>query len=148
TICGLTKKHPFEQQFAISFNDNSQSSSAPALVKLHGSIGSEKLVPPTWQKGLHPEVRPLLQRAHALLSRANHLRVIGYSLPLTDVYVPYLLKAGLRNATNLKTIDVLCLDSDGQVKKRYDDLIDFPEFRFRSDDVRSYLESIASRIES
>jgi len=119
----------------------------PSLVTLHGSIDGQ-IVPPTWQKGFHPEVQPLLQRAHALLGEANHLRIIGYSLPETDSYVPYLLKAGLRTTRNLKSVDVLCLDKGSKVQSRFDSLFEFPEYRFRNDDVLNYVDSIATRIDS
>ena len=151
SVCDITREHPFEKSLAISFDSivRPPAANAPALVKLHGSVDHEILVPPTWQKVLHPEVKPLLQRAHSSLREANHLRIIGYSLPTTDSYVPYLLKAGLRAARNLKSIDVLCLDNvEQEVKKRYDSLFDFHEFRFRSENVINYLNGITIHIES
>lgn len=153
SVCELTRQHPFEEPHALAFDvhpGDPVRSGAPSLVKLHGSIDHETLIPPTWQKTLHPEVKPLWQRAHALLQKAHHLRIIGYSLPPTDGYVPYLLKAGLRHAPNLKSIHVLCLDKGNEagIEKRYDDLIDFRHYRFHNGDVISYLDSIASRLES
>jgi hypothetical protein len=45
-----------------------------------------------------------------------------------------------KKAQHLKTIDVLCLDPDGSVKKRFDELISFKDYRFRSYNVEAYLE--------
>lgn len=59
----------------------------PTLAKLHGSVDSGVIVPPTWKKAATPEIEAQWNAAHSLLIKANHIRVIGYSLPPTDAYV-------------------------------------------------------------
>lgn len=110
----------------------------PILCKLHGSVDSGTIVPPTWSKGTHSDIIPTWKVALSVLERANHIRVIGYSLPTADTYVRYLLRAAALTAPHLKQFDVLCLDPHGDVKQRYDDFIDFPRYRFRSASVSEY----------
>ena len=111
----------------------------PYLAKLHGTVASGKIIPPTWNKGLYTEIADAWQLAYRLLSTATQIRIVGYSLPETDSYVKYLLKSAVTEANNLKQIDVICLDPKGEVKDRYGDFIDFPNYRFAPLDVLSYL---------
>ena len=112
------------------------------LIKLHGSVDGD-IVPPTWNKSLHPEIEATWKLAHQLLSSANHIRFIGYSLPESDLYVRFLLKSAALESDNLKKIDVICLDDhQGSVQKRYRDFIEFPMFRFVSAYAENYLERI------
>lgn len=113
------------------------------LAKLHGSVSNKKIVPPTWNKGLHEDIREAWRLAYKLLTQANHIRIIGYSLPLADAYVKYLLKSAISHCEHLKSIDVLCLDSkEGSVKQRFDEFITYPKYRFMNKDVRLYLDKI------
>jgi hypothetical protein len=112
---------------------------APYLAKLHGTVASGKVIPPTWNKGLHPEMIPVWQLAYKLLSTATQIRILGYSLPETDSYVKYLLKSAITEARRLKQIDVICLDPKHDVRARYDEFIDFPNYRIAAADVLSYL---------
>jgi hypothetical protein len=115
------------------------------LAKLHGSAEEGGIVPPTWNKILHPEILQTWQMAHKILSQATQIRVIGYSLPDTDTYVRYLLKAAALIAPHLKCIDVLCLDSGGHVRRRYDEFVTLPTYRFVNGSVTDYLGSLAGR---
>jgi hypothetical protein len=109
------------------------------LAKLHGSIDTGEIVPPTWNKRLAPgNILKAWQIAHWLLANANHVRIIGYSLPEADSYIKYLLRAAIIHNPHLKSIDVLCIDHDGDVRKRYDDFIRFPNYRFKSVSVETY----------
>jgi hypothetical protein len=112
---------------------------APYLSKLHGTVESGNVIPPTWNKALHPEIQNIWQLAYKLISTATQIRVVGYSLPETDSYVKYLLKSAIVEARNLKQVDVICLDPKGDVRVRYDEFIDFPNYRFAPEDVSSYL---------
>jgi SIR2-like domain len=85
------------------------------LAKLHGCVSTGTIMPPTWNKYLNDKCQPGWELAYALLSEANHVRILGYSLPPSDAYVRYLLKSGLQHAEHLKTIDVACIDS-GRVR--------------------------------
>ena len=53
----------------------------------------------------------------------NQLRIIGFSLPIADSYIKYLLKASVINTDDLKKIDILCLDSGGGIRERYTSFI-------------------------
>ncbi len=100
------------------------------LAKLHGSVDIEKIVPPTWSKGVDDEIRHAWAVAYSQILNANHIRILGYSLPLADSYVKYLFKSAILKSQHLKTIDVICLDPDGSVKRRFDDFICFRNYRF------------------
>lgn len=112
----------------------------PILIKLHGSVDGE-IVPPTWSKSLNPSIALEWREAYRILGSANHIRIIGYSLPITDAYIQYLLKAAVLESTNLKSIDILCLDHDKSVLSRYRDLIHFPYTRFASADSAAYFKA-------
>jgi hypothetical protein len=116
---------PVEFRFAPSDADT-----APALAKLHGSVAGGAIVPPTWSKGAHPDIAPRWDLARQVLGRAQHLRFIGYSLPEADSYVRYLLKSAALESRHLKSIDVLCLDPDDSVERRFGDFVRFRKFRF------------------
>jgi hypothetical protein len=131
---------------------------APALTKLHGGVGEGNIVPPTWSKGSHASMRPNWRLAEKLIAQANRIRVIGYALAPADAYVRYLFKLAMLTSTNLKSIDVLCLDPDGSVKTNYDSFVDahsFRGYRFVSQDFAQYTRflnneahSIGSQTES
>ncbi|MEO6326922.1 MAG: SIR2 family protein [Thermoanaerobaculia bacterium] len=75
----------------------------PCLVKLHGSVHDKSIVPPTWNKALHPDIKSAWQVAYDLLREATQICIIGYSLPITDAYVHYLFKAAFVEARHLKS---------------------------------------------
>lgn len=118
------------------------------LSKLHGSIDDKNIVPPTWNKSLRTDIKSYWELASQLLKEANHIRFIGYSLPDSDSYVKYLLKSSITEDQNLKTIDVICYDPDGSVKKRYDEFIVFPNYSFISAKTEDYLDGISVKEKS
>lgn len=132
----ISKMHAIK--FSRARDDKSKS---PYLAKLHGSLGEENIIPPTWNKSLQEKIELEWKLAYKLLSSANHIRFLGYSLPDNDAYVKYLLKSSLIESENLKKIDVVCLDPTGEVSKRYDLFISIkkPKYRFVSADIRNYL---------
>lgn len=115
------------------------------LAKLHGGVGrGEEIIPPTWNKSLnHQGIIPAWQIAYNVLSEAHHIRIVGYSLPMNDSYIRYLLRAAVIDSTHhhLKNIDVLCLDPDGSVKARYDEFMQFHKYRFCSARTEDYLKA-------
>lgn len=124
----------------------SEGDSGTPLAKLHGSIDAGTLVPPTWQKTLdETSVRDTWIRAYNILRTANEVRIIGYSLPESDAYVRYLLKAAAIDTPNLKRIDVICRDETGRVKARYDEFVRFHGYRFITGDTLSYLARTTGR---
>jgi hypothetical protein len=109
------------------------------IAKLHGSVDG-RILPPTWQKIINDdELRESWTKAAEWLSEANEIRILGYSLPPTDVYMRTLFASSLMESTNLQRVDVLCLDPTEGVKNRYLALFTFPCFRFMNTDVTRYL---------
>ena len=138
----LAKSHPYRH-----FDRDHKQYPSPGgrfngyLCKLHGSIDTGDIIPPTWNKRLaQGTLLKAWEIAHFLLQHANHVRIIGYSLPEADSYIKYLLRAASLNNLHLKTFDVLCLDRDETVRKRYDAFVCFPNYRFKSGCVKNYLE--------
>jgi hypothetical protein len=113
----------------------------PSLAKLHGSVDTDVVVPPTWNKALNHDLLASWKLAFKLLAETNHIRIIGYSLPIADAYVKYLLKAAVIHAPHLKSIDVICLDNTGEVRDRYERFVEFNRFRFSQRSVVDYLET-------
>ncbi|MCJ7585422.1 MAG: hypothetical protein MUO30_11730 [Anaerolineales bacterium] len=116
----------------------------PYLVKLHGSIDNHAIIPPTWNKTINAQISTEWKMAYKLLSSANYIRIVGYSLPNNDAYVRYLLKASILKSENLKRIDVLCKDDSGIVRERYDSFITlpYPKYRFCNGYVERYLSIV------
>lgn len=129
---GADKRIGFSQQTYQDHRDT-------YLAKLHGSADTGVIVPPTWNKGLNEQIRPAWRLAYNLLTEANHIRIIGYSLPIADAYIKYLLKAAIVHCEHLKSLDILCLDGDGSVEQRYNEFIIFPKKRFKNGSVWDYL---------
>ena len=63
------------------------------LAKLHGSVDADNIIAPTWNKNVARRILEAWRAAHNLLSSANEIRIIGYSLPVADAYIKYLLKS-------------------------------------------------------
>jgi hypothetical protein len=127
--------------FISEFGDKLQPFSQGTIIaKLHGSVGLENIVPPTWSKGVDRKILAAWRIAYQALVEATQIRIIGYSLPEADAYVKYLLKAAVIRAPHLKRLDVLCLGPDETVRRRYDAFLEFPLYRFKNDSVTNYLE--------
>lgn len=134
-----------DAKFLTAANIGEGIMSNPFLAKLHGSVDTQTLVPPTWNKAIGEDVIPQWRFAAQLLANANHVRIVGYSLPTTDIYMKYLLRSAVVDTLRLKSIDVLCLDQDGSVRERYDEFIDFGRYRFVSGSILDYLETLTAR---
>jgi len=124
------------------FESDADVDSGCLLAKLHGSADTGLVVPPTWAKGTHRRIAEAWRNAHRVLTHANHIRFIGYSLPLTDSYIQYLLKSAVIESAHLKTIDVVCKDKEGSARSRYDAFMRFVDYRFQNRDVIEYLQAI------
>ena len=122
----------------------------PVIVKLHGSVDDGKIIPPTWNKTIAADerIKEEWKVAFKLLAEANCIRFIGYSLPKTDAYIRYLLKASVLANLHLKEITVICKDEGNFVKGVYDSFIKLPstKYRFINADTISYLNTIAEFI--
>ncbi|MCL4519486.1 MAG: SIR2 family protein [Thaumarchaeota archaeon] len=120
------------------------------LLKLHGCVTNpESIQLPTWNKNMYSEDRrQLLTLAHSILTNANQIRIIGYSLPDADTHVKYLLKLAGRDVFNLKKIDIICHASDkaeeDRLVARYRDFIGLNKGRFKNTNVIDYFTTIWS----
>jgi len=110
--------------------------------KLHGSVDRE-VIPPTWNKSSANTnlIRISWRVAYEMLVSANQIRIIGYSLPVSDSYIKYLLSVALKNSQHLRMIDVITLDSDKHTEERYNKLFTYPKFRFKNANFLNFLES-------
>lgn len=134
----------------IEFNKNSFDTTwnSSHLAKLHGCLNLTDIVPPTWAKGTHESIIPIWKNAFSILSEANIIRFLGYSLPLADSYLKYLLKSSVIEAPHLKSIDVICLDSDGATKDRYDNFFKFKNYRYLNGSVIEYFKELKKLVDS
>jgi hypothetical protein len=100
------------------------------IAKIHGSINFKSndipiIIPRTWNKTSDKRMKPVWKHAYDLLSAANKIIFIGYSLAETDLYVKYLLISGLKQSYNLKEIEIICKDdNENNVQKRYEKFFD------------------------
>jgi len=113
------------------------------LAKLHGSVHKGDIVPPTWAKGTHPSIVNTWKNAYQILKNSNHIRFVGYSLPVADSYLKYLLKSAVVDAPHLKSLDVICLDGYGDVRKRYESFFSLSSFRFKNASITDLAIAIA-----
>ena len=120
-----------------------------SYAKLHGSVDSE-IIPPNWNKSIQKKkIKNAWELAYKLLQEANQIRFIGYSLPITDSYVKYLVKAALTDfphLTHLRKIDVICYDPKGDVENRYREFIKLNNFRFLSQKFEVILTLINDKL--
>jgi hypothetical protein len=107
-------------------------------------VDGHEIIPPTWSKSQLASIMPQWKHPEELLERANHIRVIGYSLPVSDTYIRYLLKATVINNKNLKHIDVVNIDSNGETKARFGNFVNFKYTRFATKRVEDYLAAVFS----
>ncbi len=111
------------------------------IAKLHGSAEDLNIIPPTWNKKIDNEILSTWKMARLLLEEANHIRILGYSLPVSDTYIQYLLKTAMLKSSHLKTIDIIGLDNiEGELENRYDRFIEFKYKRFKNANIMEYLE--------
>jgi len=111
------------------------------IAKLHGCM-TRDIIPPTWNKSsAHSnDVVNSWKLAYEMLVEANQIRIIGYSLPVSDSYIKYLLSVAFKNSKHLKKVDVLTFDSDKKTYERYDKLFAFPKFQFKNCKFEEFLK--------
>ena len=115
-----------------------------SYAKIHGTLDPLLIIPMTWNKTSTKDIQNQYEFAHHLLSGAKEIRFIGYSLPEADNHLKYLFINGLMGADNLQKIDVICLDDDGIVEKRYGKLFSFRDLRFKNINVLDYMTNLCS----
>jgi hypothetical protein len=123
-------------------NDNVVPSHSVILSKLHGCVEKMNIVPPTWNKTSNESLLQVWKNAQSQLKEANHIRIIGYSLPLSDSYMKFMFKSSLLDSRHLKSIDVITLDPTGEIQQRYDQFIDYNYYSFKNGNVIDYLTNL------
>lgn len=118
--------------------ENTDLGEALEIAKLHGSVGGE-IVAPTSLKWAVRKVADAWKTAYRLFSEANHIRILGYSLPESDGYIRYLLSAAATTSENLKRIDVV--NTDPRMKEHFRKYVCFRDARFCKIDSSVYLRS-------
>ena len=93
------------------------------------------IVPPTWNKTqYHSKLSIVWSRAAQVLSEAENIFVIGYSLPLSDMFFRYLYALGTVGPSTLRRFWVFNPDSTGVTKSRFKELlgqgIQEPRFKY------------------
>ncbi|MBN1639123.1 MAG: SIR2 family protein [Ignavibacteriales bacterium] len=148
-ICNHINKH-YKSESDIKFaNTNDETPSAPHLIKLHGCVSTGEIIPPTWNKSLlNKETEKSWKLAHQVLRNANYIRIVGYSLPINDSYIKYLLKSALIDIEipHLKQIDIICQSVDDNIKNRYFEFINFKDVRFVNKDFSLFLKDLEKSI--
>lgn len=138
---------------SIEFNSNDKADFEIPYLKLHGSLNwcsrttpkqdeniSDELrpanapiqaaetpliLPPVFNKMNSGNVNSVWQNGLEILREAKHIILVGYSLPKTDIYMQYFLKAAVGPNSNLQKIIVfdpaLFHNDEGneQMRKRY-----------------------------
>ncbi len=92
------------------------------------------IVPPTWNKTRYHEGIASVWRAAAReLAEAEHIAVVGYSLPETDMFFRYLYAIGTLGDARLKTFLLVDPDPSGRVERQFRDMLgSATEARFRA----------------
>lgn len=126
-----------KSKIPLKFNTNETA----GLFKLHGCISDGSLIPPTWAKTKNEELVNTWKSAYKVLSEANVIEILGYSLPPSDAYFQYFLKTAILNNENLKKINVSCLDSTGIVKRNYENLFCYRNFEFYNENLKNLIFS-------
>lgn len=141
--------HSYDTSLLLNTNLNNEKDGFLDLIKLHGSADEpESIVPPTWNKILSRDKSLLWKKAYEFLSNSYEIRVLGYSLPISDVYFRYFLMSCIRASTRLEKFQVFSLDPTGYVQKNYTEFFE-PEaglLEFYHTDVLDYLKKIYDSI--
>ena len=144
-ICwGHLLKHPIYHNIYDYLNSNFDADLTIPLAKLHGSV-DKTIVPPTWNKKLDGTIEEEWKKAAQWLKEATEIRVLGYSMPITDINIKHLFTSAMVDSDNLQQIDVLCLDPGGTVSERYRNMFTFPRYSFYPIDLDQYLSSFIDR---
>ena len=145
--CKTQKKGAYTH-LQLSPNSLASDRDTVPYIKLHGTVSnSETIITPTWKKAFCNDETSYWKIAGKLLCDANHIRIIGYSLPVTDSYLKYFLKWGAAHESNLKSVDVICLDDEKHsVENRYKNFI-HNKLNFYNMSTGDYLKAIRENIE-
>lgn len=140
----IVEKYISNFDFRLNIDTYDSEWTHPHLIKLHGCVSNKSIIPPTWAKHTNSHIENIWHNAFNVIKDSTQIRFIGYSLPITDSNVRFLLKSAILQNNRLKKIDVLTLDSNGLSKNHYDNFIDFNYYDFLNINSREYLEIIRS----
>ena len=140
----LVKSFRVKDVIPLATKDYDPSWRSLQLAKLHGCAQAGTIVPPTWRKG-SGDVVQAWKLAHHLLRDANQIRIVGYSLPVSDSYIRYLLKSAMGFSSDLKKVDIINNDRS-RIEPRYRDFIDFNNLRFHDGDLQFFFRLMADRV--
>jgi hypothetical protein len=132
-----------ENQIKLDFESAGVKTNSIRLCKLHGSIDTNTIVPPTWAKTFSRNIQRDWTDAHTLLKEANEIRIIGFSFPNTDSHITYLFKSALIENNNLKNIDILCLDDEkSTVEAKYRNIFCTNKMKFKNENIENYFTGL------
>lgn len=100
------------------------------------------IIPPTWSKKPDkPPIESVWNEAINELQEAFQIVIIGYSMPDTDTFLPYLLSLGLTDNRDLHRVLVVDKDNGQEFKRRYKNvfskaMIDRDKVQFLSGDKK------------
>jgi len=114
----------------------------PMLFKLHGDVLKNSIIPPTWAKNINDNMRSTWQNAYEVIRNSTQIRFFGYSLPPTDTYFLYFLKAAIKNNPFLKNIDAICLDKQDEIQNRYKNVFSFRDLKFKNMNINDYCKRL------
>jgi hypothetical protein len=121
-----------------------QASDRPVLAKLHGCVSTGHIVPPISIKAPEAHNLEAWKLGLDVISKAQHLRFIGFSLQEVDAPVRYLLKAARQGDDPFERIDVLCEDQNQEVEKRFKSFFPPSKVRFRNVNFGVFLSQLES----
>jgi hypothetical protein len=116
------------------------------IYKLHGCVSKNNIIPPTWAKDITKELLGVWQKAFKEISSATKIRILGYSLPISDSYIRYFLKSAIIKNERLKEIDIICYDRNGNIKDNYSDFIVFDRMRYQNKKVEDYFNELKTNL--
>lgn len=107
------------------------------------------IVPPTLNKFKYQEqLKNIWSKAASVLSEAELVFIIGYSMPETDVFFKYLYSLGIDSPNFFSKLVVI--NSDGNLGRKFADLSNnqrsFKKFRFITNPFSQSIETIFSEI--
>lgn len=140
----VKQKYDFKNDFNLNKERYDNEWDEPNLIKLHGCVKSKNIIPPTWAKSTTKDIGRIWRNAYNAIKDSTQIRIIGYSLPVTDSNVRFLLKSAMLKNQTLKKIDIISLDSVNQDnRKLYDEFIDFNYYDFKNYNSQDYLREIS-----
>ncbi|MEW5914506.1 MAG: hypothetical protein AB1814_18265 [Thermodesulfobacteriota bacterium] len=111
-------------------------------------IGGPVIVPPTWSKSEHHyKIDRVWKKAAEVLSKAEAIYIIGYSLPETDLFFRYLFALSTHGEVSLRRFWVFNPDPEDEVGKRFEKLVGSgltSRYKFYKTDFRAAIDEIKS----